>query len=195
MLPPVWKHHEIWPALMLAAMILFFLDIVLRKLGWKFIVEKWLVPVKEQATSGVKELISYKRKTLHDRRAATEEEDKARNEAESKQLGKDKNRIEPELTANVESSAANMQENAESNTVRKAALKYPEKTVGKPSSELPEQAAIKTHSRAANQEEKKVPGRAAGKTATKQKGKQGASEQQDFTSALLEARKKNKIRK
>jgi len=34
---PVWRQHEIWPALLLTALMLFFVDITMRKLGWKFI--------------------------------------------------------------------------------------------------------------------------------------------------------------
>ena len=43
-LEPVWRYHEIWPALMLLALILFFIDIVLRKLGIRFVTEKMLAP-------------------------------------------------------------------------------------------------------------------------------------------------------
>ena len=41
---PVWRNHEIWPALLLSALILFFLDIVLRKLGMRFVTERLLAP-------------------------------------------------------------------------------------------------------------------------------------------------------
>ncbi|MGI6141962.1 MAG: VWA domain-containing protein, partial [Caldicoprobacterales bacterium] len=41
---PVWQHHEIWPALLLLALILFFLDIALRKLGLRFVKEKLFGP-------------------------------------------------------------------------------------------------------------------------------------------------------
>ena len=30
---PVWKQHEIWPALLFAALMLFFIDVALRRLG------------------------------------------------------------------------------------------------------------------------------------------------------------------
>jgi Mg-chelatase subunit ChlD len=42
---PVWRHREIWPALLLLALLLFFVDIVLRKLGLRFVTDKLLAPV------------------------------------------------------------------------------------------------------------------------------------------------------
>ena len=41
---PVWQHHEIWPALLLLALILFFLDIALWKLGLRFVKGKLFGP-------------------------------------------------------------------------------------------------------------------------------------------------------
>ncbi len=43
-LEPVWRYHEIWPILLLLALILFIVDIVLRKLGIRFVTEKMLMP-------------------------------------------------------------------------------------------------------------------------------------------------------
>ena len=47
---PVWRHHEIWPALLTAALFLFFLDIVVRKLGLKYVAGKLLSPVVKALT-------------------------------------------------------------------------------------------------------------------------------------------------
>ncbi len=37
---PVWRHHEIWPALLLIALLIFLLDIVLRRLGLRFVLDR-----------------------------------------------------------------------------------------------------------------------------------------------------------
>jgi Mg-chelatase subunit ChlD len=143
-LPPVWKHHEIWPALMVAALMLFFLDIVLRKLGWKFIAEKWLIPVKEQVASKWNRLAAGRQQRFLEKGEAVE------------------------LKAQSTKQAAHNIENRDS-------MQQLEKT--------------------ANEAESKAADKVTETAVAKLKEKQEASEQKDFTSALLEARKKNKIRK
>ena len=55
---PVWQHHEIWPALLLLALILFFLDIALRKLGLRFVKEKLFGPSIRKLTGALAHLKS-----------------------------------------------------------------------------------------------------------------------------------------
>ncbi|NLB43171.1 MAG: hypothetical protein GX815_13135, partial [Clostridiales bacterium] len=67
---PVWRHREIWPALLLLALLLFFIDIVLRKLGLRFVTDKLLAPAIRGVAGAfiaVKESLkrSLKRSTKH----------------------------------------------------------------------------------------------------------------------------------
>lgn len=43
-LPPAWKYHEVWPGMLCLAMLLFLLDITLRRLSGSFLAEKLLLP-------------------------------------------------------------------------------------------------------------------------------------------------------
>jgi len=43
-LPPAWKYHEVWPGMLCLAMLLFLLDITLRRLSGRFLTEKLLLP-------------------------------------------------------------------------------------------------------------------------------------------------------
>jgi hypothetical protein len=135
-------------------------------------VEKWLVPVKEYAASRIRKLSDHRQRKLLGKLLTSERKEKAVNKASIKRLYSNENLIETDLPVNANGrEAANMQEKVES----KAASKQPDMAINKADSKDAEKVAINA--------------------AVKQKEKQVTLEQQDFTSALLEARKKNKIRK
>ncbi|HCS73400.1 MAG TPA: hypothetical protein DIW17_05945 [Clostridiales bacterium] len=157
---PVWRHREIWPALLLLALILFFIDIVLRKLGLRFVTDKLLAPAMRGlagAFATTKETL--KSSTNHSttvKGSLKEKQSPANNEVSSEQVE------ESGLSEPSDSQTAATTQNDE----------FKDKNVKKYSS---------------NQ-----------KRDTSKKGKQKSPQdekQEDFTSALLDARRKRRIRK
>ncbi|HHY83751.1 MAG TPA: VWA domain-containing protein [Clostridiales bacterium] len=162
---PVWKHHEIWPALLALALILFFLDIVLRKLGLRFAAERLLAPTVKTiagAFAYIKDSIQFMRKTKST--AANMTKSVAADKYESMNISTKKSSDKPEFSS--------LNNKAE------------EKLTVDDRSDIPD-----PHGTGAESGEKGRNGR-NGKEKTSSK-----NGQDDFTSALLEARRKSKIRK
>ena len=157
---PVWRHREIWPALLLLALILFFIDIVLRKLGLRFVTDKLLAPaMRGLAGAFATTKAALKSSTNHSttvKGSLKEKQSPANNEVSSEQVE------ESGLSEPSDSQTAATTQNDE----------FKDKNVKKYSS---------------NQ-----------KRDTSKKGKQKSPQdekQEDFTSALLDARRKRRIRK
>lgn len=142
-LQPVWRHHEIWPALLLIALLLFFIDIVLRKLGLRFVMEKLLAPPVRGLGNGFIHWKEYM------------------GQIRTKNFSSDKDSDKKIGISSKEGSASG------SSTV-----------------------ALSPKGKSGERKRRKLPERA-----DRQQKSPRNEKQEDFTSALLEARKKSKIRK
>ena len=136
---PVWKQHEIWPALLFAALMLFFIDVALRRLGLRFMADKMLMPSVRAVTIAVARFKSWF--------SAFKPAASAEGHSEKSRLSL-RNKPEPEQKAD------------------------------KPVTEKMQQASTD-----------------GGIKRKKQEKSPQAKETEDFTSALLEARRRRRIRK
>ncbi len=156
---PVWRHREIWPALLLLALILFFIDIVLRKLGLRFVTDKLLAP----AIRGLAGIFATAKKTL---------KSSAKHSTAVKGSSKEKQSL-----TNNEVSYEQVEESGSSESIEYLTTETTDKGESKDlntkKTSVEEQDTNEKEQQKSPQDEK----------------------QEDFTSALLDARRKRRIRK
>ena len=167
-LQPVWLHREIWPALLLLALILFFLDVVLRKLGLRFVTDKLLAPpVKALA------------------RVVVYGKDRLVRAAKGLAVGEKSSAKTSSKVKNGSADSADSPDSIDSTDATEKAN----------SIKSDDEGAVSQAAEISEANVKKAKRTIAVNGAGTQSKKQTAVHEGDFTSALLEARKKSKIRK
>ena len=155
---PVWRHREIWPALLLIALLLFFIDIVLRKLGLRFVTDKVLAP----AMRGVAGILATAKATL---------KNSTKRSSAVKGSVKEKQSLVDNDVSSEQAEGAGSSMNFES-----------------PNNDIIQNGELKDM----NIKKSSVQRQDASK---KEQQKSPDNNQEDFTSALLDARRKRRIRK